>query len=167
MNGLARFRVTLGFLLGAIVFWLARPTRTSIIAGATAASVGEIVRIWAAGHLHKSRDITSSGPYRWCAHPLYLGSTVMGVGLAMAAGSMGAAILIATYVGVMFTLAARREEAFLRRSFGDQYDRYRRGELTPEGHFRMARAVANGEHRALIGLLAAIGLLALKARANG
>jgi protein-S-isoprenylcysteine O-methyltransferase Ste14 len=169
MARLAGLRVTIGFVFGAIVLWLAEPTRQSLTIGATVASVGEGLRIWAAGHLHKSREVTSSGPYRWCRHPLYVGSSVMGVGLAIASGRMIVAFLIGAYLIVALTIAVKSEEAFLRRTFGDWYDRYRRGdeESKAASHrdrsFRMAQARANREHRAVIGLLLAMMLLALKA----
>jgi protein-S-isoprenylcysteine O-methyltransferase Ste14 len=159
---LARFRVTIGFLLGVIVFWLARPTRSTIVAGAIVASLGEMIRIWAAGHLNKSGEVTASGPYRWSGHPLYVGSSVMGAGLVIAAGSGVATLVIAAYLGITLPIAARREEAFLRRTFGDRYERYQRGELAPGARFSMARVIANKEHRALIGLVIAVVLLALK-----
>ena len=163
---LARFRVALGFVLAPIVFWLAQPTRTSIAAGALVAAAGEAIRFWAAGHLHKSREVTASGPYRFFAHPLYLGSSVIGIGLAIASGSMTAAVVIGSYLALALTVAARREEAFLRRSFGDAYDRYQRGSVDAERRFSLAQAIANREHRALIGLLLAVLLLALKAARN-
>ncbi len=123
---LARRRVPLGFVCGGLVLWLSRPTSATLIAGFTIASFGEAIRFWAAGHLHKAREVTLSGPYRWVAHPLYLGSTVMGVGLSVACRSATVAILVALYLGATLMAAIRTEEAFLRRSFGDQYDRYRR-----------------------------------------
>ncbi len=55
--------------------------------------------IWAAGHLNKSREVTASGPYRWVAHPLYVGSSIMGVGLAIASGSLIVAVVIAVVSG--------------------------------------------------------------------
>lgn len=163
MATLARFRVALGFVFGAIVFWLSQPTRGTIVAGAGVAAVGEALRIWAAGHLQKSREVTSSGPYRWFRHPLYAGSSVMGAGLAIASGSLAVAALIAVYLVVALTVAARTEEAFLRRTFGDRYDRYQDGAVDAGRRFSLAQAIANHEHRALIGLLAAVLLLALKA----
>jgi protein-S-isoprenylcysteine O-methyltransferase Ste14 len=169
MAMLARLRVTTGFVFGAIVLWLAEPTLQSFTIGVTVASVGEGIRIWAAGHLHKSREVTSSGPYRWCAHPLYVGSSVMGAGLAIASGRMVVALLIAGYLIVALTIAAKNEEAFLRRTFGDWYDRYRRGDQgrdvasRSDRRFSLAQARVNREHRAVIGLLLAVLLLALKA----
>jgi hypothetical protein len=166
---LARLRVAIGFVCGAIVLWLAEPTRQSLTIGGTVAAAGEAIRIWAAGHLRKSREVTASGPYRWLAHPLYVGSSVMGTGLAIASNRAIVGALIGGYLIVALTVAAKTEEAFLRRSFGDSYDRYRRGGAGGQraaGHdrrFTLAQAIANREHRALIGLLLAILLLALKA----
>ncbi len=164
---LARWRVPLGFVCGALVLWLARPTGRTLIAGAAVASAGEALRLWAAGHLNKSREVTSSGPYRWTAHPLYLGSSIMGAGVAIASGSIAVAALIAIYLGTTITAAIRREEAFLRRTFGGDYDRYRRaGAVDRTRRFSLALARANREHRAVIGLVLAILLLALKATYN-
>jgi len=169
MARLARLRVALGFACGALVLWLAEPTAGSVMAGGAVACVGEAIRIWAAGHLHKAREVTVSGPYRWSAHPLYVGSSVMGAGLAIASSRAIVAALIATYLIVALTVAARTEEGFLRQAFGDSYDRYRRGDAAADRggargrRFSLAQAMANHEHRALIGLVLAMLLLALKA----
>jgi protein-S-isoprenylcysteine O-methyltransferase Ste14 len=164
----ARLRVALGFVLGAIAFWLAQPTRDTLVLGGALAMVGESIRFWAAGHLQKSREVTTSGPYRWCAHPLYVGSSVMGVGLAIAAAKVAVAVLVVSYLVVTITAAVLSEEAFLRQRFGEGYDRYRRGAPADRSQdkrrFSLAQAIANHEPRALSGLLAAIALLALKAR---
>ena len=44
---------------------------------------GECLRLWAAGHLEKSKEVTRSGPYRHTRHPLYLGSSIIGIGIAL------------------------------------------------------------------------------------
>lgn len=166
MERLARLRVVLGFASGIGVFWLAQPTRPSLVAGMFVASLGEAIRIWAAGHLRKSREVTTSGPYKWIAHPLYVGSGVMAAGLAIACASVAAAVWIAVYVGVMLTVAAKNEEAWLRRTFGESYDRYRRGDRAGDNsprRFSLAQAMSNREYRAVVGLLLAGLLLALKA----
>ena len=172
-EALARRRVALGFVSGALVLWLAQPTALTLAVGAAVACLGEALRIWAAGHLNKSREVTASGPYRWFAHPLYLGSSIMGAGLAIAAGSVSAAALIAVYVAATLTAAMRSEETFLRQTFGDRYDRYRRAETgataleNARRPFSATQAVANREHRAAIGLGVAVLLLLLKATYNG
>jgi protein-S-isoprenylcysteine O-methyltransferase Ste14 len=168
MARLARVRVPLGFAASLIVFWLARPTRATLVAGTAIALAGEAMRFWAAGHLNKAREVTSSGPYRWTAHPLYVGSSVMGIGLAVASRHILAYAIIGAYLVVTLTAAITREEAFLRQTFGDRYDRYRSGgDVDAIGRFRLSRAVANREYRAVAGLVLAVLLLLLKATYNG
>jgi hypothetical protein len=172
MDFLARFRVALGWVFAPLVLILANPSIESIFVGTLVGLVGEGIRIWAAGHVNKAREVTTSGPYRYVAHPLYVGSSVMGAGLAIASANPLAALLIVLYLAVTLRAAVRSEEAFLRRAFGDQYDRYR-GQRAPGGknddgrRFSLAQAMANREYRAVTGLLAAMLLLALKATYNG
>ena len=168
---LARLRVTLGFIVGVFVLWLAQPDTRTLAAGVPIALLGEALRVWASGHLNKAREVTASGPYRWLAHPLYVGSSVMGAGLAIAAGSAIGALLIVVYLAATLTAAVRTEEAFLRRTFGDRYDRYRRGDAAGGNdsgrRFAFSQAVANREHRAIAGLVIAVLLLVLKGTYNG
>ncbi len=130
------------------------------------------MRVWAAGHLNKSREVTTSGPYRWFAHPLYVGSSVMGVGLAIAANSLVVAIMVIGYLAATLTAAVRSEEAFLRAKFGAEYDEWRRARRSATAsaerrRFSVRQALANREHRAVGGFAAAVLLLVLKATYNG
>jgi protein-S-isoprenylcysteine O-methyltransferase Ste14 len=172
---IARFRVALGFVSGVLVLVLAQPTGRSLVAGTTVSACGEAIRIWAAGHLQKSREVTASGPYRWFAHPLYVGSSIMGLGLAISCASVPVAVLIAAYLVTTLTAAIKSEEAFLRRTFGDQYDLYRSGvaakrrerSAASRRSFQLKQAMANREYRAVAGLGGAILLLIWKATYNG
>ncbi|HEV3140262.1 MAG TPA: isoprenylcysteine carboxylmethyltransferase family protein [Vicinamibacterales bacterium] len=171
---LARFRVALGWVVAPLVLIAAEPTAGSIAVGMSIAAGGEALRIWAAGHLNKAREVTASGPYRWFAHPLYAGSSVMGLGLGIASHSLIVIALIAAYLWLTLRAAVASEEAYLRRTFGDQYDRYRQGlrERARRGGdasraFSVSRAIANREHRAIIGLVLVVLLLVLKATYNG
>jgi len=168
---LARFRVALGWVCGPLVLLLAEPTTASLIVGFVIAGAGEALRIWAAGHLNKSREVTSSGPYRFFAHPLYVGSSLMGVGAGIASHSLIAIGIIAFYLSVTLSAAIRSEEMHLRRLFGDQYDRFKRGELLrdteSQRRFSMRQAFANHEQRTVAGLLVAWLLLLVKATYNG
>ena len=165
-EALARRRVPLGFLFGIVALWLSRPTRTSLILGGVIASCGEAIRVWAAGHLEKGREVTSSGPYRLTRHPLYVGSTLLGAGLAVASNSIVVAGVVVVYLAVTLTAAIRSEEAHLTEKFGDAYPAYRDGAATsrPSRRFSIARAMRNREYRAFLGFLAALALLAWKAR---
>jgi protein-S-isoprenylcysteine O-methyltransferase Ste14 len=164
LRRIARLRVTIGFACGVLAIWLAHPTRATLIAGAAVALAGEAVRIWAAGHLEKGREVTSSGPYAFTRHPLYLGSTLIGIGLGYASASVVVAVMVIAYLGITLTAAVRTEEAHLTDKFGEAYPAYRAG--TSEGvrrRFSLARAVRNREYRAVLGLLLVLAVFAWKA----
>ncbi len=165
LRRIARLRVTIGFVCGVLAIWLAHPTSATLLAGGTLAGAGEAIRLWAAGHLEKGREVTTSGPYRFTRHPLYLGSTLIGAGLAYASANWVVATLVAAYLVVTLTAAVRTEEAHLTDKFGAAYPAYRAG--TAPGvrrRFSAARAVRNREYRALVGLLLVLALLAWKVR---
>ena len=160
---LARWRVFLGFVFAAIVLWLATPTPRSLMIGAAIAVIGESIRVWAAGHLEKSKEVTMSGPYRYTRHPLYLGSSLIGIGMAVIANNWIVAAIVIAYLALTLTAAMRSEEAHLREKFGDAYDAYaeRRGQPMLR-QFSWARAVGNREPHTIAGLLTGFALLALK-----
>jgi protein-S-isoprenylcysteine O-methyltransferase Ste14 len=160
---LARRRVALGFVTALATIVLAHPTWAAWLIGLVVALAGEAVRIWAAGHLEKGREVTRSGPYRWTRHPLYVGSAIVALGIVVASRSAIVAALVLVYMAATLTAAIRTEEAFLRGAFGDDYDRYRDSRAEPMRRaFSIARAVRNREYRAFAGLLGGFALLALK-----
>jgi len=161
---LARLRVPLGFAGAAVAIVLARPTPATLLWGMLLAAAGEAVRLWAAGHLEKGREVTRSGPYRFSRHPLYVGSTVIACGITVAAASLWVAVVTAVYLAATLTAAIRTEEAFLRRQFGEEYDNYCQGRAASvDRRFSWARAWRNREWRAIAGLGVAAALLAAKA----
>src|SRR5688572_3648500 len=159
----ARRRVPLGFVAAAMMLVLARPTRESWGAGLLVAALGECVRLWAAGHLEKGREVTRSGPYRFFGHPLYAGSMVIAIGVAIAARGALPALLAGLYMGVTIAAAIQVEEAQLREAFGTTYDDYQASRAAPmDRRFSFSRAMRNREHRAVAGLVLGFALLALK-----
>lgn len=153
----------LGFVAAVLALVLSRPTWRTWGAGLAVAIAGEAIRIWAAGHLEKGREVTRSGPYRWTRHPLYVGSAVIAAGVVIASSSLVVAAVAALYLGATIGAAIRTEEALLRRKFGDTYDRYSRSEAAPMTRgFSVERAMRNREYRAVAGLAGGFALLALK-----
>ena len=164
---LARRRVALGGATAIAALLLARPTWSTWTLGLAVAAVGEGIRVWAAGHLEKSREVTTSGPYRWMRHPLYVGSSILALGIVIAVRSLVVGVLAAVYLGATMTAAIRTEEAFLRRTFGDQYDRYALAkDYDGARRFSLERAVRNKEYRAVLGTFAGFALLALRLLLN-
>ena len=160
---LVRRRVTLDFVVAVAALLLARPTWTTWNVGLLIACVGEALRIWAAGHLVKGREVTRSGPYRWTRHPLYVGSGIIAVGVVVASRSVFVAVIGMAYIGITIPMAIRAEEAFLRRTFGPTYDQYRRDEAPPMlRRFSLATARRNREYRAATGLIGGFAILAAR-----
>ena len=160
---LARWRVFLGFVFAATALWLATPTVTAVLIGGIVSVVGELIRLWAAGHLEKSKEVTRSGPYGFTRHPLYLGSSLIGIGFAIAANHLVVAAIVMVYLLLTLTAAIGSEEAHLREKFGDAYDAYVEKRSAPmERRFSWRRALHNREHHAIAGLLAALLILVLK-----
>ena len=162
-GALARIRVPLGYALAIVAFWLASPTATSLLVGAGVGALGEALRIWAAGHLEKGREVTTTGPYALTRHPLYAGSSIMGAGFAIGAHSVAVAVLVTAYLAVTITAAIRSEEAHLTDKFGAHYPAYREGSAAPgDRRFSVERALRNREYRALAGFAFVLALLAAK-----
>ena len=141
---------------------LARPTWSTWRIGFAIALVGEAIRVWAAGHLEKSREVTRSGPYRWTSHPLYLGSSIIALGVIVAARSLVVGVVVASYMAVTIGSAIAIEERFLRGKFGATYDDYKRGAASVERAFPLERATGNRKYRAIAGMVLGFGVLALK-----
>ena len=168
---LARRRVALGFVAALIAVFVAQPTWTSWTLGLVVALAGEAIRVWAAGHLEKGREVTMSGPYQLMKHPLYVGSSVMALGVMLAGRSIPLAVVTAIYMVATIAAAVSTEEAHLRQKFGAAYDRYARASMTGgtpveddtlRREFSLERAMRNREYRAAGGLLAGFLILALK-----
>lgn len=157
---LVRLRVPLGFAAAAVAFVLASPSWTSWRIGLAIALIGELVRLWASGHIDKGREITRSGPYRFVRHPLYLGSALLGLGFIVAANNAAVAVLTILYLGFTLTAAARSEEAHLDEKFAGAYSDYRAGSMTPTDRpYSWKRVFANREYQAVAGLAAAFIVL--------
>ena len=158
---LARLRVPLGFAAFGLCLWLSSPTPGSIAAGAAIALIGQALRVWAAGHIEKGREVTQSGPYRLMRHPLYVGSSIMGVGFAVAAASLATAVLVLGYFLVTYVASVRTEEATLDERFDGAYSAYRDGKSSDvQRKFSAQRAFGlNKEYRSVAGFVLVFALL--------
>ena len=124
---------------------------------------GELLRLWAAGHLEKSHEVTASGPYRYMRHPLYLGSSLIGIGAGDCRHQPASSQRSSDYLGLTLTAACRSEEAHLREKFGDAYDAYGEKRMAPMTRdLQLSARCENREHHTIAGLFAGFALLAAK-----
>ena len=87
-------RVPAGFVMVAAFAWFSHPDAASLAVGLPLSACGLALRAWAAGHLAKNQRLAVSGPYSFTRNPLYLGTLITALGLAVAARSVraGAAV---------------------------------------------------------------------------
>lgn len=105
-------------------YFFARPTPRLLVAGATLAFAGLIVRAWAAASIDKERRLSTDGPYAFTRNPLYLGSLLMGLGVTVAGGRPLFVVLFAVFYLVAYGATMAAEARLLTARFGEQYHVY-------------------------------------------
>jgi protein-S-isoprenylcysteine O-methyltransferase Ste14 len=95
------------------------------IPGALVMFLGEWLRLWAAGHLRKNKQLTTTGPYSYVKNPLYIGTLLITIGYSAMAKEIY--ILIAGFVWFFIYYAPykkKQENEKLVGSFGDAWTVY-------------------------------------------
>lgn len=118
---LRRLRLRAVWLLVVPFFWLARPTGAALAGGVALASAGLVLRAWAAGVIRKERELAVTGPYAHVRHPLYLGSLLLGVGMALAGGHWAWPVLFLAFYTWAYGRTMAAEEVLLEERFGERY----------------------------------------------
>jgi protein-S-isoprenylcysteine O-methyltransferase Ste14 len=171
---LSRLRVPAGYLAGAAVLVLARPAGCSLAAGLLLAAAGEAVRIWASGHIDKTRALATGGPYAHTRNPLYFGSVLIALGVAVASASAWAVLAVGAYLCAFYPAVVSSEAAFLRARFPEPYREWSAAvpaflpRVFPAGpratRFEWRRVGANREWRTCAALPVAAALLYARGR---
>ena len=180
-------RTRSAWLLAVPFLVLARPRPELLGVGALLASLGLLLRGWAAGVIRKDEVLTTAGPYAHLRHPLYAGSFLIGIGLGVAGGHWAWAILVIVFFLATYRGAIEEEGERLGRLFGSRYREYseqvpalvpRLMPYRPRGEgaarapgvpppsddgFSWSRYLRNREWQALLGTAAALAVLAAKA----
>ncbi len=86
------------------------------------------IRIWATLNIsgRKSRSLVTTGPYSLCRNPLYVGSFLVAVGIALCLENVPLAILVAAMFIAAHYWVVRMEERRLLELFGPAYEAYMR-----------------------------------------
>lgn len=116
------------YALAGLAFWYSSPTGTSIALGLVPIAIGEGIRLWATGHLHKNDALTVTGVYAYVRHPLYLGTLLIATGFLAMAHSAAALVVLALlalfFFGYYLPYKDRIEGARLESLYGDEFRRY-------------------------------------------
>ncbi len=109
-------------------------TPAVILAGALAAAVGMVLRIWGAAYLGagtvsartmQAGELQAEGPYRYVRNPLYLGSWFMIAAIAFLMPPTGALFAVPA-VTIFLLRLILAEESFLASRLGAPYEHYLR-----------------------------------------
>jgi len=112
--------------IGAILLVLfAKPNPPGIAVGMILITMGESLRIWAAGHLQKNEILTVSGPYAYVKNPLYIGTILLTIGFCILADNIYL-LAASTFMFCFHYIPYKKkvEGDRLRRIFGNRYEDY-------------------------------------------
>ncbi|MFN3652870.1 MAG: methyltransferase family protein [Armatimonadota bacterium] len=163
------FLVLLG-ILAMVPFAKPRPDMLGI--GVAVAVLAEAIRIWAAGTIHKTEELTTGGPYAFVRHPLYVGSFLHAVAYSFMSGRWESFAFVIPIFLLLYSAAVSTEEAMLHKLFPRRYEEYcqrvprfvPRLRLPRRGHgqFSWRQVMINKEYVNLIWLVVLTGLFVWK-----
>jgi protein-S-isoprenylcysteine O-methyltransferase Ste14 len=119
-----KHRTKLSLFLGVGFLFLAKPTPTSLYLCIVPIVVGESIRIWSSGHIHKNQVLTVTGPYSLSRNPLYVGSFILGFGFMVAMGVLWLAVTFLLFYASVYWFTIRWEEDKLAKTFPDECENY-------------------------------------------
>lgn len=86
---------------------------------------GVAIRVWAQTHLHYRlairKTLTTMGPYTFVRNPIYIGNTLMLLGLTVVSELLWMAPIMLGWCVVLYSLVVRREEHHLLEKYGQPY----------------------------------------------
>ena len=173
-----RFRqfVGIGFLF--VLTLLGRPGelggagRTMFLLGAAFVVLGILVRLWASGHVKKDQTLTTTGPYGYVRHPLYVGNHLITLGFCIASGLWWSFMVWALIALIFYPGTIAHEDEVLQRLFGQAWERWRAvtraliPRLTPyqpgvTGEWSLAQSWHNGEPMIIAVLVLCLAYLSI------
>ena len=156
-----KMRVPAGTLLGIVFLYLMHPSRHSLLLGGALASLGSLIRVWAAGYIDKGKTLAQEGPYAMTRNPLYVGSFFMALGVLLAGQVYWLLVPFGIFFLVFYLPVMKREEQELLNGYGDEFLGYSRrvpmffpnfrAASAHSTSFLWARVFRNREHRTLMG----------------
>ncbi len=113
----------------------ARPTALSLVVGLCLALAGEAIRFWGVAVAGTETRTTGpvggthlfiDGPFAYVRNPLYVGNMMMYVGVGIMSNALMPYLVILAYgfFVVQYTMIVTKEEEYLQRAFGKEYERY-------------------------------------------
>ncbi len=164
-------KTVLAAIVAVLLFRYAKPEPAWFLVGLIITCLGESLRLWAAGHLRKNKQLTTTGPYSYVKNPLYIGTLLITIGYSAMARNIW--IMIGGFVWFFIYYAPykkKQENQKLIGSFGDAWTVYDKavpdylprtspypGRGTNLWSFDVVKE--NSEHETAIGVLIGIAVM--------
>jgi len=173
-----KIRRPIGLIMVLLVVVFGMPKFHLFVIVSPLLAIGLIVRIWAAGVLHKNKTVTSTGPYSYVRNPLYLGSFLLGLGFCFLTHKLWIVIFGLGLFALIYGFTIYSEERELENRFGDAYREYKkkvpsfipRFRFSPKTTFDWATFsikqafIINKEYNAILGTFGLFILMYIKYR---
>jgi protein-S-isoprenylcysteine O-methyltransferase Ste14 len=112
----------------------AGPARTLRLVGIAEIAIALALMAWAMSTflrfrtpiipMHRARALVNEGPFNLTRNPMYLGLTVLYIGITFVANALWPLVFLPEAIALTYLFAIRLEEAYLTREFGDAYREY-------------------------------------------
>jgi protein-S-isoprenylcysteine O-methyltransferase Ste14 len=109
---------------------------TTLLTGWLLLAVGASLVLWAVRTFTRARttlmpfkpasSLVTGGPFRFSRNPMYVGSTLIYIGLSLLLRMVWPLVLLPLVLTMLFALVVRREERYLAAAFEAEYAEYRR-----------------------------------------
>jgi len=115
-----RFAIMYPFAIYVIIF--GNCDDSSLKLGIPFIIAGELIRLWANCYAIKSEKLTTSGPYAFMRHPLYLGTILLAIGFILFLKIYYAGIVLLAAMAVVYYKTIKKEEGMLEAKFKEYAD---------------------------------------------
>ncbi|MDX1555593.1 MAG: isoprenylcysteine carboxylmethyltransferase family protein [Xanthomonadales bacterium] len=119
------FRQFGGFLLILLYTWTAEPEAPWVPVAIVVATLGALMRAWAAGTVFKNEILATTGPYSFVRHPLYVGNILIFIGFNLLNNEPWAWLLTVSFLWFFYPTAINYEDRKLEEIFGDPWREWR------------------------------------------
>jgi protein-S-isoprenylcysteine O-methyltransferase Ste14 len=110
------------------------PARTLRLVGIAEIAIALVLMGWAVATfarlrtpvipIRRARTLVEEGPFKLTRNPMYLGFTVLYVGIVFVANALWPLVFLPEAIALTYLFAIRLEEEYLKREFGEAYTAY-------------------------------------------
>jgi protein-S-isoprenylcysteine O-methyltransferase Ste14 len=105
-----------------LVSVLGEPQQTLLYIGSAIAVAGMAIRMWAAGYVMKNKELSTTGPYAYVRHPLYVGNIILLVAFSLASSLWWSFVLMIGLLWFYYPPTISYEDNKLRSIFGEEWE---------------------------------------------